>query len=811
MNTRIARLMENVGIVRDSRIPVNVEKARHMTESFRATEGQPHVLRSARAFAHVIEKATLFIGDDELLVGNPASRPWGVELTPLWGTWPDDEIQSLEDAGYDLHPDVRAEIAELNAYWGDRSLTSLMTSTYDDERLWPYAQLGVVLPAFTSKEEGWGPGGLLGGGYGIHHEISQMIATPDYGMVLERGLGAIVAEAREHERRTRLFSDADFDRLHFYRASIIALEAVQRLIERFAGIARADAERAATDERRAELEQIAEVCDHIRTHGARTFREALQLYWFLYLAMLPSGTLGMGRLDQLLLPWYERDIAAGATTDDEVVELLAMLRLRSMEVTIQGGTAHRIKWAGGSKWHNAVIGGQTEDGEDATTPLSYLILRAAELCPTPHHTLTMRVHDGTPSELLQAGLRLARTGLGMPAFVSDEANIAFLESHGIDTRTARDYNMAGSQSVTITGQSRLVASPMFVMPRVLGIALKGGAEGFGPQTAGLVGCRDFDTFFDAFATHLEHALELQAEFNNVTIRSIGTRYPRPLDSVLMKDGLELGVDVFRRTLPYDNSNFVNVIGVVNTADALAAIKQLVFERREVTPERLLQALENDWSGDGDEELREKFLAAPKFGNDLDYVDEIAARLYAIAADRIPAFGNATGGRCIPSALTIGTSPWPAGVVAGATPDGRRAQEPLAEESMTPMRGREQGTPWDVIASALKVAQGPYQSTELDMRFTRDALGTEEAMDNLEALVRSYLVAGGKHIQINVADLDELRRASADPDAHPDIIVRLGGTSAYVAQLSPAMRDELLARSYFTSMPPHPAEGMRAAS
>lgn len=279
----------------------------------------------------------------------------------------------------------------------------------------------------------------------------------------------------------------------------------------------------------------------------------------------------------------------------------------------------------------------------------------------------------------------------------------------------------------------------------------------------------------------------------------------------MKDGLELGVDVFRRTLPYDNSNFVNVIGVVNTADALAAIKQLVFERREVTPERLLQALENDWSGDGDEELRERFLAAPKFGNDLDYVDEIAARLYAIAADRIPAFGNATGGRCIPSALTIGTSPWPAGVVAGATPDGRRAQEPLAEESMTPMRGRERGTPWDVIASALKVAQGPYQSTELDMRFTRDALGTEEAMDNLEALVRSYLVAGGKHIQINVADLDELRRASADPHAHPDVIVRLGGTSAYVAQLSPAMRDELLARSYFTSMPPHPAEEMRAAS
>jgi len=804
MKSRIDRLRENVAVVRDSRIPVNVEKARHMTESFRATEGQPHILRSARAFAHVIEKATIFIAEDELLVGNPASQPWGVELTPLWGNWPASEIDSLEDAGYLLHPDVRAEIDELNEYWSGRSLTSLMASTYDDERLWPYAQLGVVLPAFRSKEEGWGPGGLLGGGYGIHHEISQMIATPRYEWVLERGLGAILADVREQERRTRLFSDADFDRLHFYRAAGIALEAVQRLIERFAEIARTDAATAATPERRAELDEIARICDHLRAGPARTFREALQLYWFLYVSILPSGTLGMGRLDQLLLPWYEADIAAGITTDDEVVELLSMLRLRSMEITIQGGTAHRIKWAGGSKWHNCVIGGQTPDGGDATNPLSYLILRAAEECPTPHHTLTMRVHAGTPSELLQAGLRLARTGLGMPAFISDEANVRFLEAQGIDTRTARDYNMAGSQSVTITGKSRLVASPMFVVPKVLDIALRGGVDGFGPRTPGLVAHREFEAFFADFARHLEHLMELQAEFNNVTTRSIGERYPRPLDSVLMDGGIELGVDVFQRTLPLDNSNFVNLIGVINTADALAAIRELVFERREVSPERLLEALDRDWSGEGDEELRERFLAVPKFGNDIDAVDELAARIYARAAEIAPRFGNATGGKVIPSALTIGTSPWPAGVVSGATADGRRAQEPLAEESMTPMRGRERGTPWDVIASALKIDQDPYQATELDIRFTRSALADDAALLRLEELVRSYLGRGGKHVQINVADLDELRRASDDPQAHPEVIVRLGGTSAYVAQLSPAMREEILARSYFTQMPPKPA-------
>ncbi len=800
MSTRIARLAERIDIVRGSRIPVNVEKARHMTESFRQTEGQPHVLRSAAAFAHVIDRATLFIGDDELIVGNPASQPWGVELTPLWGTWPDSEIDSLEDAGYVLHPDVRTEIAALNEYWAGHSLTALMASTYDDERLWPYAQLGVVLPAFRSKEEGWGAGGLLGGGYGIHHEISQMIGTPRFEWVLERGLAALIEDVRAQERATRLFSDADFDRLHFYRAATISLEAVQRLIERFAEIARADAVNAPSPARRDELNEIADMCAHLRDGGARTFREAVQLFWFLYVCMLPSGTLGMGRLDQLFLPWYRSDTDAGTLTDDDVVELLAMLRLRSMEVTIQGGTAHRVKWAGGSKWHNCIIGGLTPDGEDATNPLSYLFLRAAEVCPTPHHTLTMRVHEGTPSELLQAGLRLARTGIGMPAFVSDEANIKFLGDRGIDLRTARDYHMAGSQSVSLTGQSRLCASPMFVMPRVLNIALHGGVPGFGPQTEGLAGARDFESFLADFEQHLEFALELQAEFNNVTIRSIGERYPRPLDSVLMDGGIELGVDVFKRTLPYDNSNFVNVIGVINTADALAAIRELVFERRVVSADHLVAALDRDWTGEGDEQLRDRCLTAPKFGNDLDAADGLAARLYATAADLIPRFGNATGGTCLPSALTIGTSPWPAGVVAGATADGRRAHEPLAEESMTPMRGREQGTPWHVIASALKIDQDPYQATELDLRFVRDALADDESMVNLEALVRTYLGRGGKHVQINVADLDELRQASADPAAYPDVMVRLGGTTAYVAQLSPAMREEILARSYFTSMP-----------
>ncbi len=438
--------------------------------------------------------------------------------------------------------------------------------------------------------------------------------------------------------------------------------------------------------------------------------------------MLPSGTLGMGRLDQIFYPWYKEDRGNGVITDEEVVELFAMLRIRSMEITIQGSSAHRSKWAGGSKWHNCTLGGLTRSGEDATNELSFLILNAALACPTPHHTLTLRVHEKTPSTLLQKGLEVAKTGLGMPAFVGDQSMIDYLLTKGIPIADARDYNMSGSMNITLTGASRLGASPMFLLPRVSVYAINGGDDPwsgrrFGPQTKPLEEHADFEEFMQTFKTHLAFFLKCQAEFNNVTIYATGERCPRPIDSVLMRDGLKLGCDLMQRTMPYDNSNHVNPIGIVNTADSLAAIRQLVFEQKVVDGKELRQLLQNNWAGNRGEEIRQLCLKAPKFGNNDDRVDLLAAELFRFMAEQIVTLPNVTGGMCNPSALAIGTSPWPGGAVTGATPDGRMADEPLAEEALTPMRGREQFGPWEIIASALKVDQLPYQIVEMDLNFS----------------------------------------------------------------------------------------------
>jgi pyruvate-formate lyase len=800
MRTRFKELTKGVDVVRSGRIPVGVQKARLITESFQATEGQPAILRMARALHEVASRMDIFIEDHQLLAGNPASKPWGVELTQLWGVWPESEIAALEAAGFQFEAGAREEIARLNEYWRDRCLTARMTQLYDDDRLWPYAQLGIVLPAFRSREEGWGAGGMLGGGYGIQHEISQFIGTPDYALVLERGTRALIAEAREALARTRLFSAEAVEQADYLRAVIISLRALELTGTRFSALAAEMAGREGDQERRRELLLMADTCARVPAEPARTFNDAIQCYWFLMLCMLPSGVLGMGRLDQLLYPYYERDKAAGLICAEQAVELLGCLRIRDMGVTVTGGMSHRAKWAGGSKWHNVVIGGQDESGRDATNELSFLILDAALAVPTPHHTITLRVHEGTPDDLLRRALEVARTGLGMPALVGDKGMIDYLVSQGVAVPEARDYNIAGCLSVSLTGQSRVVACPMFVTPRVLEIALRGGHDPHsgtqaGPLTTPLPECATFDDFYRGLCAQLGHFLELQAEFNNVTIRAIAEKFPRPLESALMVDGLRASRSHLDRTLPYENANMVNPIGLINVADSLTAIEQLVFAEGKVSGAELLAALETNWQGERGEEIRQLCLRAPKFGNDDERADAMTARLFTTVAALSSGFGTTCGGTTKASALTIGTSAWPGGALTGATPDGRRAgQQPLAEESLTPSSGSEQRGASQVLASAASIPQIPFQSTELDIRFAAGALDREPDLAALAVLIRQYFARGGKHLQLNVADRAVLAAAREKPELYPDLMVRLGGSSSYFVQLSPELQVDIIARS-----------------
>ena len=791
MNQRIAKLREGLHVDKYS---ISSEKARLFTESFKQTEGEPQIIRRAKALANILDKITIFIEDGELIVGNAASEPMGVEIDYDYGIWSREEIDWLREEGYTISDEDESEIISMNEYWKARTLVGRSGEIFDDERLWPFKQSGVALPPWKSREEGSG-GGYAQGGMGLGPGF--YLFGVDFAKVLNDGFNKIIEEAEEELKNVRFTSADSVKKVDFLKAVIISLKAIIRFANGFADLA---TEMALTEEdptRKKELERIAETCHWVPANPARTFYEALQSFWFTFLMINPSTTAAAGRFDQYMYPFYKKDKEEGRINDEEVLELLECLRIKDMQINRTSGKINRQKNAGMAKWHNWTIGGQTPEGEDATNELSYLILEAAKRCQSPHHTITVRVHEGTPEALMLKALEVVKTGIGMPAFVGDKSYIEYLLSQGVPLKVARDYIMTGCLDVNIVGQSRIASYDMFIVPLVFYIFMHNGVDQntgkqVGIKTGDLESFESFDDFVRAFKEQLAHFMSLSAECNNIHLRVNAELFPDPVRSSLMIDAIEEGKDILDRTLPFENAAVLNAVGMINVADSLAAIKKLVFDEKKVTMKELKAALEANWQGDRYEEIRKMCLSAPKYGNDDNYVDSIAKDLYQFWADTAVTFDTIFGGKHKPTGISI-SAQWPGGALTGATPDGRYAGECLADGTMSPMRGRDTHGPTAVIKSAAKIDQVPYQATLLNMKFHPSALRTTEDMRKLSDLIRTYFSLGGKHIQFNVVSKETLLEAQRHPENYRDLVIRVAGYSAYFVQLGKVIQDEIIGR------------------
>ena len=792
LSPRHARRLRSLAV---DRYPLCTEKARLIVESYRATEGEPQILRRAKATAHYLDHKTIFIEDGELIAGNVASKPLGMEAGSTGPTWPPDELEELRTTTFTVSDEEVAELRALDDYWlgKGRTLEERMGSHYDDERLWPFIQSGILLPPWQSKDTGRGHG-AAGVGWGLG--LGQSLVVVDFAKVLDDGLESIVADAEAELGRVRYWTAEDVEKVQFLQSVIIANRAIIRLAGRFSDLAHALAAKETDPVRQRELEQIAAACAWVPAKPARTFREAMQSFWLVWM-MIASGAAAGGRFDQFMAPFYERDVAEGRITSDEALELLVCLRLKVMEYNfIGGGRQQRKKWSGLARWNNWVIGGVTPDGADATNELTYLILEAAKRCRTPHHTITLRVHDQTPDDLMLKALEVVRTGLGMPAFVSDQSYIGYLVGQGVPLEEARDYALAGCLDVNLPGKSRINAFGMFVAPLVFEITLNNGVEPrtgqrLGPETGELVSFERFDELMAAFKTQLAHFMELAAEEHNILLRAQAELFPDPVHSSLMADAISVGRDALSRSMPFENGGCLNVVGMVNVADSLAALKKLVFDDQTVSKQEMLAALRADW--EGHESLRKLCLAAPKYGNGDPYVDAIASELYAFWADTSETYPTIFGGSMKPAGISI-TSYGPGGALTGATPDGRRAGEALADGTMSAAQGRDTHGPTALMRSAMAIDQTAYQSTLFNVKFHPSALRATQDLRKLAQLIKIYFANGGKHVQFNVVDSATLRDAQLHPEAHRDLVVRVAGYSAYFVQLSKQIQDDIIERT-----------------
>jgi len=596
----------------------------------------------------------------------------------------------------------------------------------------------------------------------------------------------------------RYRSADEIKKADFLRAVVIAHKAILRIAHRFGDLAAEMASTAADATRKEELEKIAGICHWVPGNPARTFCEAMQSFWFIWV-MIAGGATPGGRFDQFMHPFYKRDKEEGRITDDEVLELLECLRMKVMQLNfVGGGKGQREKWSGMARWNNWVIGGVTPDGEDATNELSYLILEAAKDCQTPHHTITVRVHEKTPESLMLKALEVVKTGIGMPAFVGDKSYIEYLLSQGVPLEDARDYALAGCLDVNIPGKSRINAFGMFNAALVFEVFMNNGIEPrtgrqLGPRTGDFENFETFDHFLRAFKEHLTYFMGLAAEEHNILLQAQRELYPDPVHSSLMVDAIKVGRDALDRTLPFENGSALNVVGMINVADSMAAVKKLVFDQKKVSKKELKAALRTNWQGNGAEEIRKMCLTAPKYGNGDPYVDSIARELFQFWADTAVTFPSAWGGTTKPTGISI-TAHVPGGALTGATPDGRRAGETLADGTMSPSQGSDTHGPTAVIRSALNINQVPYQATLLNMKFHPSALQTTEDMRKLSTLIKTYFSLGGKHIQFNVVNKETLRSAQESPEKHRDLIVRVAGYSTYFVQLTKAVQNELIVRT-----------------
>ncbi len=779
--------------VKVDKYPICIEKVRLMTESYRETEGEPEVLRRAKALAHTLENITIFIRDGELVVGNAASKYMGVEIEFNYGPWPDSEIEALRSEGWLISDGDLREVEEMNDYWRGRSLVTRIGRSFDDERLWPFMQTGIVYAPWKSREEGSG-GGYAESGMGLGPGFYNNVY--DYEKILKGGMAVIVSEAERELKELRFLNPGSIEKGHFLNAMIISLNAVVSFARRFSVLASEMAAKEGDPQRKNELEKIAEICNRVPGESARNFREAIQSFWFCYLMMCPSPTSGIGRMDQFLYPFYKKDVSEGLITDEEALEYLQCLRIKDMEINRISGMANRQKNAGMAKWHNCTIGGQTKDGKDAANELSYLILEAAFRCPTPHHTITLRVHEGTPETLMIKAVQLVKTGLGMPAFVGDKSYIGYFLHHGVPVEEARDYAMSGCIDVSLPGNSCMVAVAMFIVPMVLEITLNNGifrktGAPLGPKTGDTDTFASFDELMTAFKKQFTYFLGLNAEYNNIWAQALIDGFPDPVRTALMHDPTREGKSLAGRTYLFDNLCVLNVVGTMNAADSLTAIKKLVFDDKVCSMKELRAALAANWAGY--EDLRKACLAAPKYGNDSEYADSVAAEIFRHLADTAVTLGTVLGGTQKPSGISI-SAQGPGGAQTGATPDGRYAGEYLADGAVSPVQGMDVNGPTAVVKSAAKIDHTPMQATLFNMKFHPSALATEEDMKKLAFLIKTYFDLGGKHVQFNVVDSGTLIAAKNEPEKHKDLIVRVAGYSAYFVKLTPPIQNEIISRT-----------------
>ncbi|MBQ3234754.1 MAG: glycyl radical protein [Clostridia bacterium] len=812
-----------------------IESARGMlvTESYKETENLPIIKRRSACFSHILKNIPIVIRDKELIVGSATVHPRGCQVFPEYSfEWLEAEFDTVEKRAADpfyISEQTKAELRDAYKYWKGKTTSDLAKSNMDKRAYEAFVTHGM----FT-------PGNYFYNGIG-HVNVN-------YEKVLKIGYRGIIDEALKAKSKVEVYCPEYMQRINFLDAVIESAEAVIAYAKRYSALARELAQKESDYTRREELLQIAKNCERVPEFGATSFYEACQSFWFvqLLLQVESSGhSISPGRFDQYMYPFYKKDLDEGKITVEEAQELIDCIWVKLNDINKVRDAVSADGFAGYGMFQNLIVGGQDTRGVDATNDLSFMCLEASMHVPLPQPSISIRVWNGSPQDLLIKAAALTRLGTGLPAYYNDEVIIPSIMARGVTLEDARDYCIIGCVEPQKGGKTDgWHDAAFFNMCRPLELVFTQGVDKgvqIGPRTKNVCDMTTFEEFYDAYKEQQAYFVQLLVNANNAIDTAHATRCPLPFQSSMVADCIGRGKSLQEGGAIY-NFTGPQGFGIANNTDGLIAIRKLVFEDKKLTMQEFKEAMDNNfgygYSGAGainltteiSKELSKKGIPVneeiisaiyrsvttagtltdaekrkyrevkrlidedcPKYGNDIFEIDMFARDVANTYTKEVEKYKNPRGG-VFQAGLYPVSANVPLGTQTGATPDGRLAFTPIAD-GIGPASGRDKKGPTATANSVAKLEQDVASNgTLLNQKFHPSALQGAAGLAKFVALIRSYFDQKGMHVQFNVVTKETLLDAQQHPENYKTLVVRVAGYSALFTSLSKSLQDDIIART-----------------
>ena len=809
---------------------VEHERAVLLTESYMQTEGEPIITRRAKAFKRILEALPVTIRPLELVVGSNTKKPRSCQVFPEFSfEWLEDEFETMETRSADpfkISDETKKVLHTVYKYWKGKTTSELASSYMSDE-----AKTAIDHNIFT-------PGNYFYNGVGH--------VTVNYADVINNGFESIISRAKTELTKCNQ-GDADYaERTAFLSAVIMSCEAVCDYAERYAKLASDMASKETNEQRKKELLTIASNCSRVPRKPARTFFEACQSFWFvqMLLQVESSGhSISPGRFDQYMYPLYKKDIDEGNITREFAQELIDCIWVKLNDLNKIRDAASAEGFAGYSLFQNLIVGGQNEEGIDVTNDLSFMCITASIHVHLPQPSLSVRVWNKTPHDLMLHAAKLTRTGIGLPAYYNDEVIIPSLVNRGLTLQDARDYNIIGCVEPQKSGKTEgWHDAAFFNMCRPLELVFSNGYDMgtlVGIETGDISSFDTYEKFADAYKKQMEYTISLLVNADNAIDMAHAVRCPLPFESSMVEDCIGRGLPLQRGGAVY-NFTGPQGFGIANVADALWAIKTLVYDQKKYTLADFKEALDKNFgeplsplkvqqiatlvikelaatgktctegeiaaicrgvkANETDPakkqfymQLKNDIEALDKFGNDNPEVDYFAREAAYYYTKPLETFKNPRGGMFQAGLYPVSANV-PLGAQTGATPDGRLAGTPVAD-GVSPAAGRDTHGPTASCNSVSKLDHYiASNGTLFNMKFHPSALEGESGLESFVALVRGYFDQKGSHMQFNVVSRETLLEAQKHPEQYKSLVVRVAGYSALFTTLSKSLQDDIISRT-----------------